>query len=271
MAKALHKCPYCETSYRHSSMANRCLRTPVCRLFNAPGGRLRHEWEIQAGTVTMALFMARPIEEQENGKVKEAASAIVKTCGLICDHLRETLPVGKIVADRQCERIYTTVSKVWGFGKAAMIVHLCEVVANLISDVTDYYRQRWAGGENPEGKRLWTSLEAQVDTVFDLMNPESVECEESWRTPEAYEALRQTIWGPDKQERTPSVYLANNRLWVVARGRAEARLCLLRELGLSRPRLSGMSTGTKLEDGTTVADLIPLATSVPAIVARTTA
>lgn len=265
------QCPYCGQSYRHPGMAKRCMKKPTCRAFNAPSSHIRREWEVQAGTVTISLFMARPVEDQSEGELKERATSVVTACGLICDHLRATLPVGKMVADAQAQRILDTAARIWGIGKTAMIVHLCEVVTNLICDVQDHYRAHWQAGQDPEGKQLWMDLEKAVDGLYDALNPTGGECDESWRTPEAYDALRLAIWGPEKEELAPSVYLANDRIWIVARGRTEARECLLRELGLSRPQLSGVALGTMLEDGRTVGDLVPLAACIPSIVARTTA
>lgn len=266
-----YQCPYCGQAYRHPGMAKRCMKKPLCRALNAPNGRIRREWEIQAGTVTIALFIASAAEDQSEGESKEKAKAVIAACDQICDRLRETLPVGKRVADAQAQRILDTAARVWGIGKKAMTVHLCEVITNLICDVEDHYREQWREGQDQEGKRLWTLLGKAVDSLYDALNPTNGECDESWRTPEAYEALRLTIWGPEKEARAPSVYLANDRIWVVARGRAEARDCLLRELGLVRPKLGGVALGTVLEDGRTVGDLVSLAPCIPAIVARTTA
>ena len=266
-----YPCPYCGQTYRHPGMAERCMKRPLCRALNAPNGRIRREWEIQAGTLTIALFIASATEDQSEGESKEKARAVIAACDQICDRLRETLPVGKRVADAQAQRILDTAARVWGIGKKAMTVHLCEVITNLICDVEDHYREQWREGQDQEGKRLWTRLGKAVDSLYDALNPTNGECVESWRTPEAYEALRLTIWGPEKEARAPSVYLANDRIWVVARGRAEARDCLLRELGLARPKLNGVALGTVLEDGRTVGDLVPLAPCIPAIVARTTA
>ena len=183
---------------------------------------------------------------------------------------RQKAPLASL-SDAQAQRILDTAARIWGIGKTAMIVHLCEVVTNLICDVQDHYRAHWQAGQDPEGKHLWMDLEKAVDGLYDALNPTGGEYDESWRTPEAYDALRLAIWGPEKEERAPSVYLANDRIWIVARGRTEARECLLRELGLSRPQLSGVALGTMLEDGRTVGDLVPLAACIPSIVARTTA
>lgn len=265
-----YQCSYCGQTYRHR-MAERCMKKPLCRALNALNGRIRREWEIQAGTVTIALFIASAAVDQSEGEPKEKAKAVLAACDQICDRLRESLPVGKRVADAQAQRILDTAARVWGIGKKAMTVHLCEVITNLICDVADHYRATWLAGHDPEGKRLWTNLEGAVDSLYDALNPAGEECDESWRTPEAYDALRLAIWGPDREGRAPSVYLANDRLWVVARGRAEARECLLRELGLARPKLVGVALGTVLEDGRTAGDLVPLAVRIPTIVARTTA
>ena len=53
-----YPCPYCGQTYRHPGMAERCMKKPLCRALNAPNGRIRREWEIQAGTLTIALFIA---------------------------------------------------------------------------------------------------------------------------------------------------------------------------------------------------------------------
>lgn len=219
----------------------------------------------------MAMFFARPMTDQFQGEPKEKAAAIVDTCELLCDYLRETYPVGKQIAELQGKRITLAAGKIWGFGASTMVVHLCEVVTNLICDVLDRHAQRWAAGEDPTGKELWARLDTQMEALYDCMNPEGVECEESWRTLSAYDELHLAIWGPEKAEKQPKVYLANERIWVVAYGKPEARRCLLNELGLSSPTIRGMDLGTALENGGTVRDLIPLASKVPAIVARTTA
>jgi len=261
-----HVCPYCGTSYRHASMAARCLKTLACRVFNAPGSTRRFEWEIQAGTVTMCLFLARPLEDHETGRLHDLAVEIIHTSGLICDHLRHTLPVGEVIAQIQGKKILNACEQAWHMGKAAMIVHVLEVVCNLEGDVLHYMQPRWRNGEDAEGQRLWMDLDGNLDALYDELNPDGVECEESWRTPEVYERLRLAIWGPEKQARTPSLYLANEKIWVVANGRPEARRCLLRELGLSRPTLQGIAPGEVMEDGRTAASMIALAGAhVPAI------
>lgn len=266
-----YRCQYCGQAYKYPKMALRCQKTRVCKMFNAPNSTLRQEWEIQAGTVTMALFFTKPMTDQFEGEPREKAAAIVETCELLCDYLRETYPVGKQIAEMQGKRITQAAGKIWGFGASTMVVHLCEVVANLIGDVLDRHAQRWAAGTDTKGKELWMRLDRQMEALYDCMNPEGVECDESWRTYPAYDELHVAIWGPEKAEKQPKVYLANERIWVVAFGKPEARRCLLNELGLSRPALRGMDLGTALENGGNVRDLIPLATKIPAIVARTTA
>lgn len=262
-----HVCPYCGTSYRHASMAARCLKTQSCRMFNAPGSTRRFEWEIQAGTVTMCLFLARPLEEHETGRMQELAVEIIHASGLICDHLRHTLPVGEVIAQIQGKKILDACEHSWRWNQAAMIVHLLEVISNLVGDVLSYLRPRWEAGQDDEGRRLWSLLDDKLTALYDECNPEGDECEESWKTPEVYERLRLAIWGPEKQARTPSLYLANEKIWLVAHGRPEARRCLLRELGLSRPTLQGIAPGEVMEDGSTAADMIALAgKNVPAIV-----
>ena len=115
--------------------------------------------------------------------------------------------------------------------------------------------------------RLMSDLYDRIEELWAVINPDNLETEQADLLPAITRDLESVIIGPHPQERQPALYLVNERLLVVARGRGEVRRVMM-EYGLSRPRIAGIASGEKFEDGRTAEEIIRTAVRVPVLIGR---
>ena len=117
-------------------------------------------------------------------------------------------------------------------------------------------------GLHEKGIEKVQGLSDAVERVYALLFPEGSEDYDADAL-EAIDRLEKALIGQRPAQRPPSLYVVNERLLVVARGRAEVRRAVL-----ARPRIHGVASGEKFADGRTAADLIALTTTVPSHIGR---
>ncbi|WP_300709671.1 hypothetical protein [uncultured Desulfovibrio sp.] len=259
-------CPYCGTVYRHAGMAERCLKGKLCRVYNCVTGERRAVADIQFKAAACVQFCAAPLEHSEYGDV----GAHAKRCISLCEDLyadMKALRCGIAVFNGATVPTARLLESIWPPVKTD-VTHLLAVVSSLLGDVRYDLRGRLEPQGQKRGAELWSAIEAEVDALLDIFNPDGGEdYPHIDRVIECYECLYQWIFSePRKPELR--LYLAGERLWIAAPTKAEAREILRRETGLVGLKVQGIALGEKLDDGRTAAELLATAQGVPGIVAR---
>lgn len=260
------RCPYCGTAYRHHGMSERCLRGPLCRVYNQVTGERRAVFDIQCKAAACVQFAADPLEHSDYGDVGEHAARCIRLCEKLYADMKAlrcgigvfnaaTVPTGRLL------------KSIWPPVKTD-VTHLLAVVSSLLGDVRYALRGRLEPQGQRRGAELWAQIEAEIDALLDIFNPDGGEnYPHIDRVMECYERLYQWIF-PEPRKPELRLYLAGERLWIAAPTKAEAREVLRRETGLVGLPMKGIALGEKLDDGRTAADLLVTAQGVPGIVAR---
>lgn len=260
------RCPYCGTTYRHAGMAERCLKGPLCRVYNSVTGERRTVFDIQCKAAACVQFAAAPLEHGEYGDVGAHAAHCIRLCEELYGDMK-ALRCGVAVFNAATVPTVRLLESSWPPVKTD-VTHLLAVVSSLLGDVRYALRGRLEPQGQKRGAELWEAIEAEVDTLLGIFNPTGGEdYPHIDRVMECYEKLYQWIFpGPRKPELR--LYLAGERLWIAAPTKAEAREVLRRETGLVGLAMKGIALGEKLDDGRTAAELLATAQGLPGIVAR---
>lgn len=260
------RCPYCGTVYRHAGMAERCLKGPLCRVYNHVTGERRAVADIQFKAAACVQFCAAPLEHSDYGDV----GAHAKRCIHLCEELyadMKALRCGIAVFNAATVPTARLLESIWPPVKTD-ITHLLAVVSSLLGDVRYALRGRLEPQGQRRGAELWAAIEAEVDALLNIFNPDGGEdYPHIDRVMSCYERLYQWTF-PEPRKPELRLYLAGERLWIAAPTKAEAREVLRRETGLVGLKVQGIALGEKLDDGRTAAELLATAQGVPGIVAR---
>lgn len=260
------RCPYCGTTYRHTSMAERCLKGPLCRVYNHVTGERRAVADIQFKTAACVQFAAAPLEHSDYGDV----GAHAKNCIRLCENLyadMKSLRCGIGIFNAATVPTARMLESIWPPVKTD-ITHLLAVVSSLLGDVRHALRGRLEPQGQRQGEVIWANIEAEVDAMLDIFNPDGGESfPHIDRVMSCYERLYQWIF-PEPRAPELRLYLAGERLWIAAPTKAEAREVLRRETGLVGLSMKGIALGEKLDNGRTAAELLATVQGVPGIVAR---
>lgn len=260
------RCPYCGTTYRHTGMAERCLRGQLCRVYNQVTGERRAVFDIQCKAAACVQFSAAPLESSDYGDV----GAHAKNCIRLCENLyadMKYLRCGIGIFNAATTPTARLLEAIWPPVKTD-VTHLLAVVSSLLGDVRYALRGRLEPQGQKRGAELWAAIEAEVDALLEIFNPDGGEnYPHIDRVMSCYERLYQWIF-PEPRKPELRLYLAGERLWIAAPTKAEAREVLRLETGLVGLSMKGIALGEKLDDGRTAADLLATAQGVPGIVAR---
>lgn len=264
-SKQSAKCSICGTTYKVTSMAARCMRTPACRFYNAPGGERREAFRHQLCVGEVVAYTCDPLKKADIQQVKKGAELALSGIDRLVPALHSLAINARVfhLMDADMSDLLTTI---WPLHVKTDVVHIVAIASNLVCDLKTV-RGEWLAS-HPDHAELWADIERGLDAIYDAFDPDG---DENYRHADAvqpiYERLRAHIFGPEKQDEKLRAYLSGERFWVAARSKVEAREIVRREYGLVMP-CKGMPQGLKLEDGRTVADLLTLAGGVPGIIAR---
>lgn len=264
-AKRPAKCPICGTTYKVPSMAARCMRTPACRFYNAPGGERREAFRHQLCVGEVVAYTCDPLKKADVPQVREGAELALSGIDRLVPALH-SLAINTRVFHLMDADMGDLLTTIWPLHVKTDVVHVVAIASNLVCDLKTVQGE-WLAA-HPDHASIWADIERGLDAIYDAFDPDG---SEEYRHVDAvqpiYERLRAHIFGPEKQDEKLRAYLSGERFWVAARSKVEAREIVRREYGLVMP-CKGMPQGLKLEDGRTVADLLTLAGGVPGIIAR---
>ena len=259
-----YRCPLCKSVYRHAGMAERCTKTPVCRLYNAPPAEVREMWRFAGGSASLGWFFAHPLFDLETApEVHEAAGAVQRASENLFAVLHRLFPCAEPVRHGLHNALMDEVAAVWAPGHAWHMGYVSDVVQSVLCDaVTD------AGIRKVPDAVLdaLRTLEGRVEDLYAAFIPEG-EADYEEDAVAAIVRLSDATIGAKPAGRRPSLYLVNGRHLVVGRGRADVRRVMM-ACGLSKPDIRGISSGEKFEDGRTAEELIKTAVRVPALIGR---
>ena len=264
------RCPYCGTFYRHGSMARHCLKTPVCRHFNAPGSHRRATAYPQ---IQLAAFVCVLVESLESlcrgiAPIHARIKALSVCIDLVYAEIRWHDHVG-ITPFRQTTRaMCQLIGQLWPSHDKAGSAHLFAIAGSLVCDLRFRLGPFWQQHPRLRAPACWRRMEHLLDSLFTLYNPSGEENYDHVEdVPRLYETLYTHIW--PEVPRTPDMrlYLAGDRFWLAATSKAEARDVLRRETGLVALPIAGIALGEKMEDGRTGRELLSLAGGRPGIIA----
>lgn len=261
-----YTCPICGKTYRHAGMAERCTRTRACRLYNIPPRATRDTWRLLGGAAYLGGFFVNPLTRNglDLGKdTHDAAQAVDAAGRAVFAYLHTYCPVAEHVRIDLHRKIMREAAGIWPPGKEAFLAHVGDVAMAIIFDAAFEAKRL---GLHEKGIEKVQGLSDAMERVYALLFPEGGEDYDADAL-EAIDRLEKVLIGQRPAQRPPSLYVVNERLLVVARGRAEVRRAVL-DFGLARPRIHGVASGEKFADGRTAADIIALATTIPSHIGR---
>lgn len=255
-------CPYCGTVYSHTGMAERCLRGPLCRVYNSVEGERREVFDIQCKAAACVWYVVHPLTINDAEKIQKHAKMCIDYTGELYDDMHK-LRCSVTIFNNATRSTISLLESIWPPRSEIDFTHILAVVSSLLGDVRHALRGRLEPQGQKRGAELWAAIEAEVDALLDIFNPDGGEnYPHIDRVMSCYERLYQWIF-PEQRKPELRLYLAGERLWIAAPTKAEAREVLRRETGLVALPMKGIALGEKLDDGRTAADLLATAQGVP--------
>lgn len=269
--KRKYACLACRTEYPIRNMAEKCMRTKLCRMFNHPSKERRMAYLSQHLVSAAILYCMHPLKEQASGDpVRGLAAEVIEAADRVSELLGRMVVNPCLFEKEQAELVDLLVS-IWkpgGFFSCSEAVETMQILAfDLMATLEDMPK----GIVAPELMALWERL-------LDLLASLRGEIHEPARYASLEDEaegplgrLREAVFGdvPETARKLLRLFLANDKVWVAASSKNEAREILKRELGLNNPDICGIQNSEVMENGMSAADMIALADGRPGIVGRT--
>lgn len=248
------RCAVCGHVYRHEGMAERCIRTIQCRLYNAPPVDKRDIWRLVGGCGYVAAYFAYPVCDVEtNAQALKLANAVKDKADAIFQHLFDHFPVAEHVRREIHDSIMCATARIWEPGKPVHMCYLGEVLTAVIHGAVG---EAAARGYGKEELRMMRDISDAADALYEAYDPDNTQLDMLDRVLASINRLSAVIIGSPPAPRPLSLYMVDGWQLVAARGRDEARRVLAR-YGKTRPKhIEGIALGEKFEDGRTAADII---------------
>lgn len=268
--KSTHICPYCKTSYRHKGMADRCMKTQTCRTFNAPSETRRNALNMQVGVGAVIEFIISMLLKQKNGPVREMAQDVEKTLGGLYSDLGKLRCANRFIAEI-CAKAGEVLTKIWPPDEDTDAIHLLAVASALIVQLRQDMQPFWDQNPVYDGPKIWKDLESDIDKIYDYFNAElSEDYPFAERVPEAYDTLYAAIWPEYTEKPMPKLrlYLVNDRYWVAAEGKANAKELVSSKYKCQISSCEGIKPTEIFEDGSSASTLLESAKGSAGILAE---
>lgn len=248
-------------------MADKCLKTKICRTYNAPSKERLDALLIQVGVGAVAQFVVTPLIKQ-NGIATEQAVAVenvlnglyIEYCKLQCNLRFVEIHAGK-VADVLLE--------LWPADKDTNAIHMLATSVALIIEMRGDLKEFWAAHPHLKAPEIWQQIEDGLEGIYDLFNAElSEDYIYADRVPEAVEKLHNVIW-PESSvlDEQLNLYLVNDNYWVAASSSTHAKQIVMHEQQLEISRVELIQLSEIFEDGRSGADVLKMAQGDAGIIA----
>lgn len=235
--KQTYRCQYCSTSYRHKSMADKCLKTKICRLYNAPSAERRNALTIQVGVAAVAQFVLALLIKK-NGDVAGKAKAVESLFDVLFPEFHK-LQCNMRFFEETAGKVADVLLELWPADVETNAIHMLSVSGALIIEMRQELKPFWESRPDLKAPVIWQEVEDGLDKIFEYFNADlSEDYIYSDRVPDAVEKLQKVIW--PEVSATPTklfLYLVNDNYWVVATSRTHTKQIALKEQRKGRSNL----------------------------------
>ena len=277
VAMLLHKrekigkiCPYCGAEYSIASMAERCLKTGLCRQFNAPTEHHKAQFNAMMGITVWVAVLARALRrEGASDALKAQGERLYDECVALVEHARERFTVAPRFERKLEDAIFAAASHVWTPKTKVDLRPVCETVLLLLDDFANcpLFANEMRLYSRADLKKNIKAMRKTVGKINALAQRGAKdEPEENFgdAVEGVYSRLYPIIFGLEQPIRLPKVYAVAER-WVVSGWcKADARAFVQREFGFKGElgkvgiAVRGLPKFMPLADGSgkTVRDLV---------------
>lgn len=268
--RASQTCPYCGAEYSIASMAERCMKTRLCRQFNAPTEHHKAQFNAMMGITVWVAVLARALRrEGATDALKALGENLYSECAALVEHARERFTIAPRFERKLEDAIFAAASTVWTPKTKVDLRPVCETVLLLLDDFTQcpLFSNEMRLYSRALLKKKICALRKTVGKVHALAQRDAKhEAEENFgdAVEGVYSRLYTVIFGHDQPVREPKVYVVAER-WVVSGWcKADARAFVQREFGFCGElgkvgiAVRGLAKCMPLADGSgkTVRDLV---------------
>lgn len=263
-------CPYCRTVYRHKSMADRCVKTKLCRTYNAPSEARRNALVTQVGVAAVVQFIMSMLIKQ-NTTAKEMAKGVDAALESLYPQFSR-LQCSHRILEESCGKVADVLVSLWPADKETNAIHMLSVASSLINQLRYDLKDFWEQRPDFAAPGIWKDIEDGVDKIYEFFNRDlSEDYIYAERVPEAYEKLYGVIW-PEQIYKKPvklRLYLVNDLYWVAAEDKAHAKAIVMDKFKCEVTTAEGIQPSEVFEDGSNATDLLELADGKAGIIAGT--
>ena len=264
-----YNCPICNTSYKYKSMADRCIKTSTCKKFNSPDQERLNVYTMQICSLTVIQYFIYPFCEQYKrddallkifNDIKNAIDNIYSAIGFLF--------INPNLVNEKQKTIINLLSSAWPSDKEFNVHSMIYIIKNVLDLLIDNISEFWNKYD------IYTDQKNKWHKIFDLISTLDINCtisqEEKTEAQSKLYLITNAIFPKEKsEEKHLQLYLLNNKFWITAFSRQDARKILLNEYGIVCTDITGINPAEKMEDGRTAQDMIDMATGQQKIIGRT--
>lgn len=251
-------------------MADHCLKTKTCRIFNAPSEARRNALTMQVGVGAVVQFVMTLLIKQ-NAASKEMAEGVDSALTALFPDLGKLQCAQRYIEDI-CAKVADVLLKLWPADKETNAIHMLSVAGALVIQMREDMKPFWAEHPDYAAPSIWQGIEDGIDKIFEFFNEDlSEDYIYADRVPKAVERLQAVIWPaqPLAKEVTLRLFLVNDLYWVAAEERSQAKSIVQREHKCKIVTVESIQLHETFEDGTTAANLLEMAKGKPRIMGKT--
>ena len=211
--KQKYACLACHTEYQSRNMAENCMRTELCRMFNHPSKERRRAYLSQHLVTASILYCMYPLKEQAaSDMIRDLAGEVIETTDRISELLGKMV-VNPRLFEREQNELVDLLTSIWkpnGFFSCSEAVETMQILAfDLLATIEDMPEEIVC----PELKALWKRL---LDLLAALRGEFHEPARYAGLEDEANGPLgrfREAIFrdGPKAARKSLRLFLANNR------------------------------------------------------------
>ena len=262
-------CPICNTTYKYKSMADRCIKTTTCKSYNSPDQYRLHAYITQICILTVIQFFVYPFCEQYKNndvllkifkKMKHYIDTIYTNIGILFVN-------PDFVKDKQ-KTLVNALTSLWPLNKEFNLQRMVYLLKNLIHYTINNLSNFWLNHDNfQQQKDAWCDILSLISNINECI---SLSYEDMSIVNNEVNKIIEIVFPKEKSNNKHlCLYLLNNKFWITAFNRNEARDVLLNTYGIICKNIVGINPEEKMEDGRTAQDMIDMAAGQQKIIGRT--
>ena len=235
------------------------MKTATCQKYNSPDITRLTAYVTQVCTLTTIQFFVFPFCDQY--KRDDDLLKIIKDIRDKIDALYFNIGVlfvnPDFATDKQMELV-NALTNLWPSDVNFNIHRILYVIKNIVDEMIDTLSHFWQAHDSfSDQQKLWDDMSALVSTLQACI---SLSEEDSALANKEIKAIKSVLFPKKEQnEQNLKLYLLDNKYWVVALSRKDARMLLLNEYNIVCKHITGINQSEKMEDGRTAQDMIDMA------------